>query len=82
MSHINVEPMQFPWVPILITGSTVVLLYLIARWFVEYGLYLWSTMKQLRGGAAAPPKKKKLPPRKRRGVDEEEEEEEEEEEDE
>jgi hypothetical protein len=77
MSHVNVEPMQFPWLPILITGTSAFLLYLIVRWVVEYGLYMWTSMKQMRG-SAPPPKKKKVPPRKRRGEEDEEEDEEDE----
>jgi len=74
MSHINIEPMQFPWVPILVTCATAFLIYLIVRWFVEYGLFMWS---KVQNATSRPKKKKKLPPRKRRGGEEDEEDEEE-----
>lgn len=76
MSQIHLEPIGFPWIPILITLVTVVLLGLIAKWVVSYAMWMYGNLKWS-GPTTKKKTKKKTPPRKQKEEEEEEDSEEE-----
>lgn len=75
MSHIHLEPVGFPWIPILITFVSIILMGLIAKWVVAYAMWMFGHLKWS-GGGVGDKKKKKVPPRKQKKKSESEDDEE------
>lgn len=59
MSQVHLEQPNFPWVILVLATISGVLLYKIALWIYEYGLWIWNNRGGERGGRERSRKSKK-----------------------